>query len=688
MNLGLEGQPLQPDYLVPGTMIGPYAIVRRLGLGSHGVVYKVQRGEHVYALKICRFHPRGRNLSAMLDRRFRREIVCLEQLEDILNVPGIFAHDRFPDAETGFQYFVEELVEGAEPIQHWAAQRTPSLFLLTDVVRRLFETLGDIHDAGVIHRDIKPANILMDSDESPQIIDFGIASCFSVEGLTEPHDTLGTPGYMSPEQCRWILRPIEERLEQPFEYLPAGDLHAMGLVFYELLTGLNPFNLTLPNRLLFQQVAEIKPRRPSELNPNVPFVLDKVLMQLLAKDPAERPVDGKAAAEELNRILDKVAGASWKPPFVVPIRERQRTTFPGQTPMDAGPPGSSARGDEIDSAPAPEAPPDTEAAATASDAPRPEQEGAQEPRSPPAPEPAIERAATVQDVASPGSGPRAPEPRAPARLRVRPGLLVGLILASLAAILSWLPRGPEQAPAKRAAEPPPPQVTIAAPVAPPAPPVAPPASPPASPKGSAPLKPTPPPVKARRSSSLNTSGPIKATALATCLGLAASCVGDRPRPDDSAVLTQCPPEARANAVRMAEKSGCNKNFDGGVNISLTPSGHIDTSRNRRFELIKDGPVTAENNFCLNGPRLLFQGVAWSEPKGKRYYFRFDQVTFPDGTTWPICGQGSGKLFDVGGRDEKFLRESMAPDVPPVLPEGTHIIPNPTYNIELALPERK
>ena len=306
----------RPDYLLPGTRIGDYSIHHLLGAGSSSAVYEVRsRDGNPFAMKVSKFRPEAPSSKAwLMDRRFTRSIACLEALRGVKNVAQIYAHDRYPDPLSGWQYLVQELVPGGQTLIDWARRTSPTLREVAHVFRQLALACGEMAHAEIRHRDLKPANILKGAGGVPKVIDFDSAICFRAEDLTGPlaSDVPGTLAYLSPEHCVAILKERAGKPVSPFFYLPTSDLHALGAIFYEIFTGRHPFAVAgQTEEELLKQIANQVPARPAELNPQVPFVLDEAVMYLLSKDPALRCQNGDDLVVLLKRGEANVGNASW-----------------------------------------------------------------------------------------------------------------------------------------------------------------------------------------------------------------------------------------------------------------------------------------------------------------------------------------------------------------------------------------
>lgn len=249
-----------------------YRLLGRLGVGGMGEVWRVRAPDGALrALKVLRSESAG------APARFAREAEALSRLEH----PGIvrvLAHGE----HEGRPYLVQELALGPTLREELRGGPLP-LRRALDIAAELATALAAAHRAGVVHRDLKPENVILAPDGGARLLDFGVARI--VDGaedarLTRTGDLIGTPCYMAPEQI----------LEEPEAVGPAADAHALGLLLYEMLSGVAPF----AGKNLLQTLRWIESARPEELTKlraEVPATLASEVHALLAKDPAERPAD-------------------------------------------------------------------------------------------------------------------------------------------------------------------------------------------------------------------------------------------------------------------------------------------------------------------------------------------------------------------------------------------------------------
>lgn len=153
------------------------------------------------------------------------------------------------------------------------------------------EALHYAHTRNVIHRDIKPSNIMFDRQGKTVIADFGISKNMADSDLTAPNTVLGSPRYMSPEQIRG--QAVDAR----------SDLYSLGLVFYEMMTGIHPFKEKDATAIFYAQAHEIPPR-PETKKPDIPRAMGAIIMKLLEKNPESRYADGAALLKDLRAYRD------------------------------------------------------------------------------------------------------------------------------------------------------------------------------------------------------------------------------------------------------------------------------------------------------------------------------------------------------------------------------------------------
>ncbi len=285
--------------LAPGTLVGEYVVQDRLGEGGFGGVYRAEHpliGKRV-AIKVL--HAQYSSHPQMV-ARFVAEARAVNQIRHP-NIVDIFAFGQLPD---GRRYYVMELLEGV-PLDRLLGMSGPiPPELALPLLNGIAQALDAAHATGIAHRDLKPENIFVAFREgaraAAKLLDFGIAKLLddssTPAGQTEPGAPLGTPHYMSPEQCRG--RPVDHRT----------DIYSFGILLHRVLTGKVPFEAKDPLDLLNQQVSAPPPRM-SSVRKGLPPEMDEPVLRMLEKDPSDRPTSIAAAMEAVLDAAESVGVA-------------------------------------------------------------------------------------------------------------------------------------------------------------------------------------------------------------------------------------------------------------------------------------------------------------------------------------------------------------------------------------------
>jgi serine/threonine-protein kinase len=294
--------------------IGKYRIDGVLGSGAMGVVYKAFDADiaRTVALKTIRHELLDGLQEADIVARFRNEA----QASGRLVHPNIVAvYDFGAYGET--TYIAMEYVDGT-PLGAFLVKDVPmDLAASITCITQLLRALDYAHARGVVHRDIKPANILITGDAQVKITDFGIAKIES-STLTQVGAVIGTPSYMSPEQFKGET--VDGR----------SDLFAVGIVLYQMLTGVRPFSG--PASTVMHQIIHETPPRPSERQPALNPAFDAVLAKAMAKRAEDRYPNAQAFLDGLNAAYMQQTGG-------VPLtdEDNERTVLAFQRPAAPAP---------------------------------------------------------------------------------------------------------------------------------------------------------------------------------------------------------------------------------------------------------------------------------------------------------------------------------------------------------------
>ncbi|HET6327787.1 MAG TPA: serine/threonine-protein kinase [Planctomycetaceae bacterium] len=274
-----------PDSKLP--QIEGYEVLEILGYGGMGVVYKARhlKLNRDVALKMLLLGAYARPHER---ERFMREAEAVAGLKH----PNIVQVHDVGEFE-GRPYFTMELIDGGSFSQQLAG--APQLPMHSaQLVATLASAVGYAHERGIVHRDLKPANILLTSDGTPKIADFGLARRLdSGRDLTMTGAMLGTPSYMAPEQASGKASAVG----------PATDVYGLGAILYEMLAGRPPFRGDMPAETQRQVLLE-EPSPPSRWNAKVPRDLETICLKCLRKEPENRYASAAALSSDLTRFLE------------------------------------------------------------------------------------------------------------------------------------------------------------------------------------------------------------------------------------------------------------------------------------------------------------------------------------------------------------------------------------------------
>lgn len=306
------GIPPLPRDLYPG-----YEVLEEVGRSGQGIVYKaIQKStRRKVALKVL--NQSSGSASERQRKRFEREVGLLARL----NHPHIVT--IYDSGLTAGKYFYAmEYIHGRRLDEYVEQER-----LSVEDVLRLYVPICDaVHHAhvhGIVHRDLKPANILVDTNGTPYVLDFGVAKTGAVEllqdggAMTATREFVGTITYAAPEQTMGDPAAIDQR----------ADVYALGLILYRLIAGKDALDSEWDLERVVRSIRERTPSRPSSVRPGVSADLDTVILKAMAKEKADRYQSAAALRDDLERLLrGESVVARRESAFGVVRREARQTT--------------------------------------------------------------------------------------------------------------------------------------------------------------------------------------------------------------------------------------------------------------------------------------------------------------------------------------------------------------------------
>lgn len=279
----------------PGSrmIVEKYRLDRLLGRGGMGAVYAAT---HVELDRPCAIKLLLSDFTSDADalERFRREARAAARLNHP-NVADTYDYGVLPD---GGAYIVMELVEGQTLREFMDAASAMPIAEAAEIAKQIAAGVDTAHRSGIVHRDLKPSNIILTRDHQEQlqakVVDFGVAKLKEYSttggGLTSSGSLIGTPRYMSPEQCAGHTTDAR------------SDIYSMGIILFEMLTGQPPFDAPSATAIAVKHIQQPPPSL-KELRPDASPELDQFLRQVLDKDPEKRPQSAADFAKKLGEIV-------------------------------------------------------------------------------------------------------------------------------------------------------------------------------------------------------------------------------------------------------------------------------------------------------------------------------------------------------------------------------------------------
>ena len=320
------------DPLIGFTLDDKYRIEARLGIGGMGTVYRARHLliDRTVAVKVLSQRFVEDDAAQM---RFRREAKAAGRLQH----QNAVAVTDFGQTSEGYVYIVMELLEGRTLREVLAKEAPLDTARAVALMLQTSAAVAAAHEAGIIHRDLKPANIfIVHNSELPSVVkvlDFGIAKLATdtleedeAHTLTQVGAMIGTPRYMSPEQCDGA------------ELTPASDVYGLGVILYEMLTGIVPFSGSTPLAIAMKHTSE-EPRPPRDFVTSIPPSLEAVVLHALEKAPEKRPQDAAEFRRELLATAERLGlehGATTSAPDLQALRDVGKQSPSGRLLIDIG----------------------------------------------------------------------------------------------------------------------------------------------------------------------------------------------------------------------------------------------------------------------------------------------------------------------------------------------------------------
>ncbi|WP_338865186.1 serine/threonine protein kinase [Myxococcus stipitatus] len=296
-----------PAQFPPGYTVHGWRVVKLVGAGAYGAVYKVEMNGKHYAMKVA-MHRSTSGDDGKADARLRRELGCLVFLRHP-NIIASRAYGRWPDLESGWLYVVLDYVDGYT-LAEWVEKVHPTPQEVVRLFSKLAAAVDYMHGRGVFHRDLKLNNVMVRArDGEPFVIDFSAGDYTHAEDLTDAPLPPGTKRYRSPEASKFLRENGEDRNAR-YEFKATDDVYALGVCLFDVLTAPRPASETVKTPI----EGKTMPPDPRLLNERVPGGLSDAVMRFIARRPEHRPPSAETMRRELE-ALAKESGPEWLSPL-------------------------------------------------------------------------------------------------------------------------------------------------------------------------------------------------------------------------------------------------------------------------------------------------------------------------------------------------------------------------------------
>lgn len=265
---------------------GKYDIIREIGRGGMGIVYECRdlALDRIVALKVL---PRELSFDKQFVERFKQEIRLLAKLHH-QNIIPLFSADEI----NGYLFFSMQYIKGKTLAEVINKKELKTSERILSVALQIAQGLSFAHHQNIIHRDLKPENIMINDDDHVYIMDFGIARAIGELRATRTNFAIGTPEYMSPEQCGGSGEPDRR-----------SDLYSYGVLFYEMVSGRKPFTGGAAS-VIYKQVHI----QPEPLRKCITKNIKNMIESCLEKNPDKRPLSADIVCYLLEKEIDKIKG--------------------------------------------------------------------------------------------------------------------------------------------------------------------------------------------------------------------------------------------------------------------------------------------------------------------------------------------------------------------------------------------